>query len=68
MHLASLKGGFLSRRSADAEAVANQQHPDHQLRIDRGAARVTVEGLEPPANVTEIEEAIADYRAGRLAG
>jgi hypothetical protein len=29
----------------DAEAVADDQHPDHQLRVDRGATRVAVKGL-----------------------
>ncbi len=27
---------------ADAEAVANNQHPDHQFRIDRGATNLAV--------------------------
>ena len=27
---------------ADAEAIAHDQHPDHQLRIDRRAARTAV--------------------------
>ena len=31
-----------STLGADAVAVAHQQHPDHQLRVDRGAADVAV--------------------------
>jgi hypothetical protein len=29
---------------ADPEAVADDQHPDHELGIDRGPADLTVEG------------------------
>ena len=31
-----------SSLTADAVAVAYDQHPDHQLRVNRGAADVTV--------------------------
>src|SRR4029077_1639577 len=30
---------------ADAEAIAHQQHPDHQFGIDRGTAQFAVEWL-----------------------
>jgi hypothetical protein len=43
---------------ADAEAVAHDQHADHQLRIDRWAARVAVERREVIAQFSEVEEAI----------
>ena len=43
---------------ADAEAVAEQQHPHHQLRIDRGATRVAIERREVLAEIGEIEEPI----------
>src|SRR5688500_9053595 len=43
---------------ADAEAVAHDQHPDHQLRIDRRTTRVTVERCEMPAQFSQIEELI----------
>lgn len=42
----------------NAEAVADDQHSNHQLRIDRGAACVTVEGREVLAQFAEIEESI----------
>jgi len=34
----------------DAHAVAHDQHPHHQLRIDRGAAEATIEGLQKGFN------------------
>ena len=43
---------------ADAEAVAEQQHPHHQLGINRGATRVAVERREVLAEIGEIEEPI----------
>lgn len=43
---------------ADPEAVADGQHPDHQLRVDRWPAGVAVEGREVLAQVAEIEEAV----------
>lgn len=43
---------------ADAEAVANDQHPDHQLRVNRGTARVAVERSEMLAQLAEIKEMI----------
>jgi hypothetical protein len=42
----------------NAEAVANDQHADHQLRIDRWAARVAVERLKVDPQLSEVEEAI----------
>jgi hypothetical protein len=43
---------------ADAEAVANEQHPDHQLRIDRGPARRAVERRQARADVPEVDEQV----------
>ena len=43
---------------ADAAAVADQQHPDHQLGIDRRPADGTVEGLKLPADVAQLDEAV----------
>src|SRR3989454_10410225 len=43
---------------ADAKAVAHDQHPDHQLRIDRRTTRVTVERCEVPAQFAQIEKLI----------
>jgi hypothetical protein len=42
----------------DAEGVTHDQHPDHQLGIDRGPPRGTVEWRQMPAHVAEIDEAI----------
>ena len=36
---------------ADAIAVADDEHPDHQFRVDRGSADVAVEGLQLLAKV-----------------
>ena len=41
---------------ANAEAVADEQHPDHQLGIDRWTPGVAVEGLEVPPHVPEVDE------------
>ena len=43
---------------ADGEAIADNEHPDHQLRIDRGTPNVTVERLQLPPNLTQIKEPI----------
>lgn len=52
---------------ADAEAIADQQHPDHSLRIDRGAAHLAVERrqmgceargvslFEPPPSLADMD-------------
>jgi len=42
----------------NAEAVADQQHPHHQLRIDRRTAGVAVERGELLAQLSQIEEPI----------
>src|SRR5687768_5820498 len=43
---------------ADAKAVAYDQHPNQQLRIDRRPASVTVERHEVPTQLGQIEETI----------
>ena len=53
---------------SDAEAVADDQHADHQLRIDRGPAGVAVEGGEVMAQIAEVEEAIDARAADESAG
>jgi hypothetical protein len=40
---------------ADRIAIADQKHPDHQLRIDRGTPRVTVVGRKLGPKPTQIE-------------
>jgi hypothetical protein len=42
----------------DRVAVADQQHPDHQLRIYRRAADLTVERLELLTDHVEVEQRI----------
>ena len=42
----------------DAEAVTDDQHPDHQFRIDRGPPDLAVEGLQMRAEARQINEAI----------
>jgi hypothetical protein len=39
-------------------AIANEQHPDQQLGIDRRSAHRTVERSQPRPQVAEINEAI----------
>ncbi len=43
---------------ADAEAVADNQHPDHQLRIDRRTPHGAVERRELPPHLRQIDEAV----------
>ena len=37
---------------------ADQQHADHQLGVDRWTADRAVEGLELPADVAQLDEAV----------
>src|SRR5215469_6947183 len=41
-----------------AVAIADQQHPDHQLRIDRGSPSVAVERSKLVAQTAQIEDAV----------
>jgi hypothetical protein len=43
---------------ADAEAVADQQHPDHQLRIDRGPPVLAVKRRRSVVQKTQIGNTI----------
>ena len=43
---------------ADAEAVADDQHPDHQLGIDRGPPDRAVERRQLPPQLTELHEPV----------
>ncbi|PWC56069.1 hypothetical protein TSO221_03245 [Azospirillum sp. TSO22-1] len=43
---------------ADAAAVADKQHPDHQLRIDRGAPNRAVERLQMRTEAGQVDEAV----------
>jgi hypothetical protein len=43
---------------ADRKYVTYDQHPDHQFRIDRGAARVRVVRRKLPVHPTKIDDAI----------
>src|SRR5262249_3075743 len=51
---------FLAQASlgADAEAVADDQHPDHQLRINRWPPKRAVERRQLPPQLTEFHEPI----------
>jgi hypothetical protein len=43
---------------ADAHAVADDQHPDHQLRINRGPTHIAVEWAELRSDVAKINEPV----------
>ena len=43
---------------ADTEAVADDQHPNEQLGIDRGPTAMAVKRGEVPAQLGAIEEAV----------
>ena len=42
----------------DAEAVANDQHADHQLGINRGASRAAVEGRQLSPYLAKLDEPV----------
>ena len=39
----------------DAHAVADHQHPDHQLRINRGPSNLTAKGLQSLTETIKVE-------------
>ena len=43
---------------SDAEAVTDQEHPDHQLGIDRRPADATVERRQVPPDLLQIDEPV----------
>src|SRR5215472_1723613 len=43
---------------ADAEAIADNQHPDHQLGIDRRPSRLAIIGFKMRPNLRQIDEAV----------
>ena len=43
---------------ADAEAIADDQHPYHQLRIDRGASQRAVKGRQLPPQITQLDQPV----------
>jgi hypothetical protein len=43
---------------ADAHAIADDQHPDHQLGIDRGPPRLAVIRAQVLAEPTQIDEPV----------
>ena len=43
---------------ANAEAVADNEHPDHQLRIDRRPTRLAVIRLQMPPNLRKVDEPV----------
>jgi hypothetical protein len=51
----------------DANAVADDQHSDHQLRVNRGPSNLTVKGLQSLMETLEVEMPInaALYMIGR---
>ena len=51
---------------SNAEAVAHDQHPDHQFRINRRAADLTVERPQMRSQARQIDEAI--NRAQKMVG
>jgi hypothetical protein len=43
---------------ANAEAIADEQHPDHQLRVDRRTSDLAVEGPQVSAHAGQVDEPI----------
>jgi hypothetical protein len=43
---------------ANAEAIADQQHPDHQLRIDRRTPDLAIKWLQVSAGAGQLDEPI----------
>ena len=51
---------------ADAKAVADDQHPDHQLRVDRGPTLLAVEWRQLPAAARRGQRTGRSSAAGAL--
>src|SRR5580704_16314264 len=43
---------------ANAEAIADDEHPDHQLRIDRGPPDVAIIGPQVRTNLGQVDEPV----------
>ena len=43
---------------ADAEQIANQQHPEHQLRVDRGSPTRAIARRQRLAHEAEVQHAV----------
>ena len=43
---------------ANAEAIADDQHPDHQLGINRGPAHAAVERRQLPPQIAKLDEPV----------
>jgi len=43
---------------SDTEAVTDQEHPDHQFRIDRGPTNATVERRQVPPDLLKVNKPI----------
>src|SRR5262249_46175737 len=43
---------------SDTEAVTDQEHPDHQFRIDRGPTNATVEWRQVPPDLLKVNKPI----------
>jgi hypothetical protein len=51
---------FLAQASlgADAKAITDDQHPDHQLGVDRWATHCAVKGGQPPPQLAKLDEPV----------
>src|SRR6185312_5804583 len=49
---------------ADAEAIADQQHPDHQLGIDRRTSDIAVEACKLASEIIKLDEPV--YRPEQM--
>jgi hypothetical protein len=51
---------FLAQASlgADAKAIPDDQHPDHQLGVDRWATHCAVKGGQPPPQLAKLDEPV----------
>src|SRR3974390_1843007 len=43
---------------SDAQDRADQQHPDHQLRVDRGASDAAIERRQIPPDLFKVDKSI----------
>jgi hypothetical protein len=43
---------------ADPKAITDDQHPDHQFRIDRWATNRTVKGGQLPPQIAKLDEPV----------
>jgi hypothetical protein len=58
--ICQIEMGFLAQASlgADAKAITDDQHPDHQFGVDRGATQRTIKGGQLSSQLAKFDEPV----------